>query len=507
MQTKAGLFPWVHKLLSQYPIHLFLLSPFFISFKYTQYQGLLDKTETLKAAFYILIGLVFVASFYFLLYKQFQKSAIAATVSGLLFLFFGDLRESFQNSEVKLLAVFSEYKFFLLLIFVPFVIFLFLLKKKINALKTTFYLNLVFLIYSSIEIYNEIKLFNSKQQQVTKHIQTVPVSDSVQKNLPDIYYIVPDCYPSTAYQKEMLATDNSGFDSSLAALGFYLVTNSKSNYNRTAFSLLCTFTMSYPPWLANNNSVNAFYYNKAITEISTADAFQIMEANGYSFVNLSLFDFKNTKALKKEKFLSTTTSEMIFKFTFWSYFSSDILASWVFNKADNWKKMMIQTNEPKRAYNKKIIDSLLNGITNQPKPAFVYAHLMMPHAPYFYDSTGKALPNDSIYTKAFYTDRKKFAGYIKYTNQNLLNLIRATQSKTNGKAVIILQSDHGIADLDATRESDAFRNYTAIYYPDSNYSQLYNSMSNVNIFRLVFNKFLRQQLPLLPDNSNYLLLK
>lgn len=507
MQTKAGLFLWVKKLLSQFPFHLILLAPFFISFKYTQYQGLLDKNETLKAAFYIVIGLVFISGLYFLIYKQLQKSAIAATVSGLLFLFFGDLREGFQNSELKLLTVFSMYKLFLPLIFFPFIIFLFLLRKKNTALKTTFYLNLVLLIYSSIEIYNEINLFLSKQQKVTKQIHTVTVSDSLQKTLPDIYYIVPDCYPSTAYQQEMLSTNNSGFDSSLAALGFYLVSNSKSNYNRTAFSMLCTFTMAYPPWLANNKPVNAFHYNKAISEINTANAVKIMADNGYHFFNLSLFDFENSKALKKEKFLSTTTSEMIFKFTFWNYFRSDILASRVLDKAHYRKKNMIQTNEPKRAYNKKIIDSLLKGIPNQTKPAFVYAHLMMPHAPYFYDSTGNPHSNDSIYTKDFYTDRKKFAGYIKYTNQTLLNLIRTIQSKTKRKAVIILQSDHGIADLDKMREADAFKNYTAIYYPDGNYKQLYNSISNVNTFRLVFNKFLGQHLPLLPDSSYNLLLK
>ncbi|MEK7225221.1 MAG: hypothetical protein AAB221_06025, partial [Bacteroidota bacterium] len=72
-----------------------------------------------------------------------------------------------------------------------------------------------------------------------------------------------------------------------------------------------------------------------------------------------------------------------------------------------------------------------------------------------------------------------------------------------GNDIIILQSDHSIADMDWSRKNDAFKNYSAFYFPDRDYRQLYPGMSNVNTFRIILNKYFGQQLPLLPDKSFY----
>ena len=77
------------------------------------------------------------------------------------------------------------------------------------------------------------------------------------------------------------------------------------------------------------------------------------------------------------------------------------------------------------------------------------------------------------------------------------------QSGTDNK-IIILQSDHGIADFDFSRRKDAFRNFSAFYFPDRNYASLHDSISNVNTFRIVLNKYFNYKLSIKKDSSFYL---
>lgn len=96
------------------------------------------------------------------------------------------------------------------------------------------------------------------------------------------------------------------------------------------------------------------------------------------------------------------------------------------------------------------------------------------------------------------------AGYIEYTNQQIKKVVENILLQTKGNDIIIIQSDHGIIDIDPTRKDDAFRNFNAFYFPDKDYGLLYEGMSNVNSFRVLLNKYFQQQLPLLQDNSFFI---
>ncbi|MCX6190573.1 MAG: hypothetical protein NTW54_13450, partial [Bacteroidetes bacterium] len=59
------------------------------------------------------------------------------------------------------------------------------------------------------------------------------------------------------------------------------------------------------------------------------------------------------------------------------------------------------------------------------------------------------------------------------------------------------QGDHAIRDFTGLTEDDEFRNLNAYYFPDKNYELLNDSLQNINTFRVVFNKYFQQKLPLL----------
>lgn len=484
----------------KFPFHLVLLPLFFICSKYIQYEGLLDNYETLKAGIWIAVFLVaglYIFSFFL---KDLLKASIATTCMAALFLFFGDLREGLQNTPS--LRFLSMYKIFLPVIALLLLILFIALKKNKPAHTATLFLNILFLIYTGTEGSKFIRLKSHTKQRNQQIKFTTDIADDLRKQLPDIYFIVPDCYPSSSYQFEMLHTDNIPFEHELEKTGFRVLKNSRSNFNRTAFSLQGTFTLTYPSELKNKMIPDATDYTRAINSIKSAPLFTFLQQNGYEIINLSIADIADKPALRKETFLSTTTYQMIFGFTFWNYFSRDIFYHWIANKKQ-YKKNLEQAHfEPLKKYSITVTDSLVKGNkATTEHPQFVYAHLSFPHYPYFYDSAGRAYSADSIYNDSMITDRQKFAGYIKYSNNQLLKIISSVLARTNGNAVIILQSDHGISDLDTRKENDAFRNFSAFYFPDKDYGLLYDSMSNVNTFRVLLNKYFGQRLPLLPDSS------
>lgn len=487
--------------IKEFPFHIFLVPVFFILSKYVQYQGLSGTEVAMVVGLQLILVIVFSWGLLYLVTRNGTKSALIISFCALLFLFFGDIRVYLKDSLI--LNLFSKYKFLLPILILIFFLFLKAIKSDKMIKRTNIFFSSLFLVFTSIEI---IKVFQLRYQLKLENPATeLKFHDSIKQNLPDIYFLVPDCYPSSSYQKEILAIDNNSFDDSLRNLGFLVLNQSKSNYNRTAFSMLSTLDMSYQKITHISQAPGPREYMYALKRISNARLLQYLKAVNYQFVNLSIFDLADTKALRKQKFLSTAPREMFLGLTFWNYFSRDIYYTW-FRKKQNYKyELNKKTYEPLRQYNHQIIDTLQksNFLSNK-QPAFIYAHLNLPHFPYFYDAKGKAYPSDSIYGEDMIVNKSRFAGYIRYTNNQLLKIINSIKKKTDNKAIIILQSDHGLSDIRPSRKHDAFRNYSAFYFPDGDYSMIYDSMSNVNCFRIIINKYMNQSLPLVPDKTFYI---
>jgi len=65
--------------------------------------------------------------------------------------------------------------------------------------------------------------------------------------------------------------------------------------------------------------------------------------------------------------------------------------------------------------------------------------------------------------------------------------------------------DHGFRYDQSIPRHSRFKIQNAVYLPDQNYSQLYDSISAVNQFRVVANTLFKQNLPLLNDSTVYLM--
>ena len=476
---------------------------------YTHYAGLITTKDILPALFKILTGFLIFFLIMYLLMKNISKAGLLTTLTSFIYLFFGNIKNSFLKLPV--LNIISHYWVYLPLVASILLFSFYLIRKVQQVAKMTLLLNILFIIYlfiASIEL--PLSLQKNNQIEIEKLFVGISNNDTLEiKKYPDIFYIVLDCMPSTSYQKEMLGRDNQPFINALRTKGFYVPENSTSNYNRTAFSLAATLNMNYLNYPNSANVTSPIDYNKALHQVYNSPVIAFLLKKGYQLQNLSIFDFPDQPAIRKENFLSASSSSMIFFNTFWDHFYRNI---WRVHFSSNQKKTgssivkeLKTLHESKKSYNQKILDSLFTfQVSNTTgKPFFVYAHLYLPHFPYFFDSTGREYSPDSLYTDFLITDRKKYAGYIAYTNQKVIAIIDSLFNKGAQKGILIFQSDHGIDDLDFRKRKDAFRNFSAIHFPDNNQEQLYDSMSNVNTFRIIFNKYFGQKLSLLPDSSIY----
>jgi len=76
---------------------------------------------------------------------------------------------------------------------------------------------------------------------------------------------------------------------------------------------------------------------------------------------------------------------------------------------------------------------------------------------------------------------------------------------TARKKIVIIEGDHGYREyLQRSKMPEIFRNLNAYWFPDKNYSTLYDGISPVNTFRVVFNQYFHKYFPLLPDSSVYI---
>lgn len=486
-------------------LHLFLLPVFFTVSIYNQFAGLTGKLDLFIAFLVITAALLLLFPLFYLFFKNISKAALAATITGILYLFFGNIKELLAGYSI--LSPISHYKILLPLLFVIYAAILYNIRKARSVNNATAYLNILFLLYLSIELWNFIQLPGSNQKN--NSLLSFDSKRLPPGSRPDIYFIIADGYPSTVYQQDVLGARYNTLDSFLIEKKFFLSNNARSNYNNTAFSMTSLFSMQYVDWMKGISTAKPYHYNQATAAIKEAPVFRLLNQQDYDIYNLSVFDIGKTASVKREDFLSTTPSEIIFYTTFWNCIRRDILPEFFPVLRERLiRKQQLDNKEhlsKYKEYNRLVSDSLLT-IAALPAstPKFVYTHLEMPHFPYFYDSTGKAYPDEIVFGPAMIKDKERFKNYVAYSNSHISKLITRVLTHTNGHAVIILLSDHGINDLPGSHKEDAFSNYSAFYFPDGNYPQLYRGMSNVNTFRVLFNKYFGQQLPLLSDSSIYI---
>lgn len=128
-------------------------------------------------------------------------------------------------------------------------------------------------------------------------------------------------------------------------------------------------------------------------------------------------------------------------------------------------------------------------------PTYTFIYLRVPHRPFLFDRDGN--PTDKVGEEA-YLDQ------LIFVNKRVTAMI---DSLLLSNPIIILQSDTGpgnYCDLPQEKyKQEKLKILCAYHFPDGDYSCLYQSITSVNTFRVVFNKYFETDLELLEDRSYY----
>lgn len=306
---------------------------------------------------------------------------------------------------------------------------------------------------------------------------------------PDIYYIVLDMYARADYLEKIYHYDNSEFLSFLTDKGFYVASKSTSNYPYTTHSLASSLNMMYLDEVAHRVGERFDHFGPSIVMLKQNKLFQFLRSRGYTVVAFST----------GYKFTEITDADMYIEPAVWqpSEFQGaimDVTPLAVFGETQDalYRKHILYTFD-------HIADA-----TRIDSPAFVFAHVLVPHPPYVFGANGE--PRSSKPHTAYRYDEfvEAYRDQLAFVNRRMRAVVEEILSQSSEPPIIIVQSDHGACyGRYLPNIASRMSILNAYYFPDRNYEDLYEDITPVNTFRIVLNNYFGTELELLEDANYY----
>lgn len=383
------------------------------------------------------------------------------------------------------------------------------LKEK-TATKVLYYLNTLFALFVLIElVLISIYLVEDIRKPLIAMRPNERQLDKEAKAGGNIYLLLFDEYASTlSLREDWGGYDNSAMDSFLVNRGFFINEHSRSNYCWSEFSMASLFYMDYfNGFRAPVNYTTIPEKRRSMSAVRNARVAKVLHHAGYRLKAFTLFPFDDQPRQKVGDIMISERELITFR-TLGHYLLNEYIPQYKYGakmKADSnfHYPPFYQMN----TYNNEAVSMVIQEAKNATiQPKFVYAHFMMPHARYYYDSADRLMPMYRMH--AIKEKQLQYYEYnVAHTNNKLRQMVD-TILKYDCRAAIIVLGDHGFRlDAEYTQRPEYFRNMSAVYFPDMDYHSLPDSFSNVNVFRLVLNKVCGTRYPLIEDKQYNLVLK
>lgn len=311
---------------------------------------------------------------------------------------------------------------------------------------------------------------------------------------PDIYYIILDAYGRADVLQEMFGFDNTPFLQSLQSKGFYVAECSQSNYGQTMLSLTSSLNFDYLDSLTSalTPDEDTRAPLRALGQYNNARKF--LAAQGYNIVSFAT-NFPVSEWKDADYFLDPPLRGM-------SDFEI-MLAQTSAGRAP----MDLLNKPPERAsaewYRHRTLSALYameSNVPNIPSPKFVFTHLVIPHHPFVFGPNGEELNSIESGVPEFEEYKVKYPDQVTYINARIAAIVDLILQSSPNPPVIVIQGDHGPAPFDVVDRRMKILN--AYYFPDDS-EGLYPTITPINTFRVIFNKYFGQNYPMLDDKSLY----
>ncbi len=427
--------------------------------------------------------------------REWQRAALVTTILLVLFFSYGHIYSYLKGVTVSGIYLFRHRSLAPLWIVLAGLGVWWASRKRLDTQKYTEVLNIIgitLLVFPAVQVGSGLWKQWRAWSELTRTAPVTILGDTVSgdQDRPDIYYIILDAYGRADVLRELYRYDNSEFISSLELLGFYVADCSQSNYSQTVLSLPSSLNYDYLDDL----------YNLAKDQetplrplISQSVARRFLELRGYKTVAFET-GFNWSQITDADVYLAPQPGRQelnAFQYmlvqTTAGRLLLDVAALGIPNVPDYLSRRRTE-----------FVLEKLQGLPSMNGPKFVFVHLVIPHPPYVFGPNGEAT---SIDMDAL-TPEISAKGYIDQTifiSEQMKRIVAEIIANSPTPPIIILQGDHG-----PNSPNMAYRmaNLNAYYLPGHE-DMLYSTITPVNTFRIIFDEYFGQNLPLLPDISLY----
>ena len=309
---------------------------------------------------------------------------------------------------------------------------------------------------------------------------------------PDIYLILLDAHTSAYTLQEEFGYDNSAFTQQLEDLGFYVAECAQSNYPITNLSVSSAF-------YANYHQTPTLYplYSSLVTETIRAQGYEMITFENRSRGHFSLGEdlrLSRNQMLLGQIDLTGGLSEFDFMLIQTSALRIFFDMPQLFPRFDVQSPQEIEYYEHyQQTY--YILDELKR-LPQRNGPKFVFAHFLVPHPPFIFAPNGDfRWADDPV---------KGYLSNVQFIDSQIVTVVAKIIESSRVPPVIIIMGDHGatgVPDLETPQRRMSILN--AYFVNDQAKEDLYETITPVNSFRIVFNNYFGTSYPLLEDLSYY----
>lgn len=337
-------------------------------------------------------------------------------------------------------------------------------------------------------------------------IHTNPISLQESVTLPNIYYIILDEYAGADTLKEIYQYDNSELLSYLTRKGFYVTDKSSSNYCQTVLSLASSLNLTHLDALVSQVGVDYQGFQPATAMIRDNCAFSHLRQYGYQVVSFSS-GYDPTQIRDADVFIAPRRDMLL------NEFESKLLDMTPLP----FLLKVVGFESPLDSRRERILYTFdhIGDLSELDSPFFVFAHVMAPHSPFVFGPNGEDIDlgydfsrwDNGAVLKQQYLDH--YTGQLTFINSRVRATVDDILSSSATPPVIVLQADTGPAsgldreNPDSTNLEERFSILNAYYLPNGGDVHLYEGISPVNTFRVIFNHYLDTDYELLEDRSYF----
>lgn len=473
----------------------------------------------------ILAGLALYTLIYFLAGRSRFKASLLTIVALVFTLSYRYLYMPYQDLVVGWFGEKTDaqlHHYFIFLLIIIFAGVTYLVRRKLTFSKTI--RNYVAILASILLAFN---LFPIIRQWIgtydLKNIEfgkPVPNVDRHNPSNPDIYYLVFDRYANQQVLKDVYGYDNSPFLDSLKKKGFYIAEKSAANYPATSFSLASSLNLDYLPEELNERSENGLFTSILHNAIEDNRTVEYLKSQGYTFLNIgpwwnptkysqhadeNLYNPAGVVVAGRPVDLQEHEMLLFQDTVFWQFSRRPLK---VFGRTVLRRTYPSGDTAGRSIHGQTAIHQFeaLKQVSIRPGPKFVFAHVLQPHDPYVFDEKCQKMPRSTEH------EYKLYIKQIQCTNSQIQATIDHILRNSPSEPIILIQADEGPYPIEFRKNKELEwskastqllhqkeKILSAYYFPDRNYKKLYPAISPVNSFRLIFDQYFEQKLPLLED--------